>query len=118
MAEGLANHLKLNAKFKIYSAGVEAHGLNSRAVEVMNEIGIDISHQQSSSISDDEIFEYDLIITLCGDARDRCPILSRSNNNIHWNLEDPANANGCEEEIIGVYRKVRDQISNNIQFIL
>ena len=74
MAEGIAN-LKLNKVFKIYSAGVEAHGLNPRAVKVMAEIGIDISHQESNSISEDELCEYNLIITLCGDARDKCLII-------------------------------------------
>ena len=117
MAEGFAN-IKLNKKFKISSAGVEAHGLNSRAVKAMNEIGIDISHQQSNSILEDELPQHDLIITLCGDARDRCPILSEGNNNIHWDLEDPANATGSEQEIMDVYRKVRDQIFNHIDSLL
>ena len=117
MAEGLAN-IKLNKKFKISSAGVEAHGLNSRAVKAMNEIGIDISYQRSNSILEDELSQYDFIITLCGDARDRCPILSESSNNIHWDLQDPANAIGSEQEIMDVYRKVRDQISNNIGSLL
>ena len=117
MAEGLAN-IKLNDKFQIYSAGIEAHGLNQRAVEAMDEIGIDISHQKSKSISNDELFQYDLIITLCSDARGRCPILSNNNNNIHWGLEDPANAKGTEIERMNVYRKVRDQISNNINSLL
>ena len=117
MAEGFAN-IKLNKKFKISSAGVEAHGINSRAVKAMNEMGIDISHQQSNSILEDELSQYDFIITLCGDARDRCPILSESNNNIHWDLQDPANAIGSEQEIMDVYRKVRDQISNNIGSLL
>ena len=117
MAEGFAN-IKLNKKFKISSAGVEAHGLNSRAVKAMNEIGIDISHQKSNSILEDELHQHDLIITLCGDARDRCPILSEGNNNIHWDLEDPANATGSEQEIMDVYRKVRDQISNHIDSLL
>ena len=118
MAEGIANYLKLNKKFQIHSAGVERHGLNARAIEVMDEIGIDISHQQSTSISNDELFQYDLIITLCGDARDRCPILSNENNHIHWGLEDPANATGTEKEIINVYRKIRDQIKENIHSLL
>ena len=117
IAEGFANHFNLNQKFTIHSAGIEAHGLNSRAVEAMNEIGINISHQQSNCIKNDELLQYDLIITLCGDARDRCPILS-DNNNIHWDLEDPANAEGNEEEIMSTYRKVRDQISNNIKSML
>ena len=116
MAEGFANHFKLNEKFRIHSAGVEAHGLNIRAIKVMNEVGVDISHQQSKNIRNDELFQYDLIITLCGDARDKCLILS--NNNIHWDLEDPANANGDEQEIMDIYRKVRDQIHDNIKSML
>ena len=117
MAEGLAN-FKLNKAFKIYSAGVEAHGLNPRAVKAMDEIGIDISGQQSQSISEDELSEYDLIITLCSDARERCPVLLGSQRNIHWGLEDPANATGTEKEIMNVYRKIRDQISFNIDSLL
>ena len=118
MAEGFSNQLQLNNKFQIYSAGVEAHGLNPRAVEVMNEVGVDISHHRSQIVRDDELFQYNLIITLCGDARDRCPILSSSNNNIHWNLEDPANAKGSEDKIMDIYRKVRDQIFINIKTLL
>ena len=117
MAEGFAR-IKLNKKFKIYSAGVEAHGLNLNAVSVMKEVGVDISNQKSKSISEDELSNYNLIITLCGDARDRCPILIGDQRNIHWGLEDPANATGTEKEIMGVYRKVRDQISINIDSLL
>lgn len=118
MAEGFANHFKLNKKFQIHSAGIEAHGLNLRAVGVMKEIGIDISHQESTSVSNDELFQYDLIITLCGDAMDRCPILSNKNNHIHWGLEDPAEARGSDEDIMNVYRKVRDKINENINRLL
>ena len=117
MAEGFAN-FKLNKAFKIYSAGVEAHGLNPRAVKAMDEIGIDISGQQSQSISEDELSKYNLIITLCGDARDRCPVLLGDQRNIHWGLEDPANATGTEKEIMNVYRKIRDQISHNMDSLL
>ena len=113
MAEGLAN-IKLNQKFNISSAGVEAHGLNPRAVVIMDEIGIDISHQESKSISDDDLLQYDFIITLCGDAREKCPILSNSNNNFHWDLQDPAKVRGDEKKIMDIYRKVRNQISENI----
>ena len=72
----------------------------------------------SKSISEDELSNYNLIITLCGDARDRCPILLGDQRNIHWGLEDPANATGTEKEIMDVYRKVRDQISINIDSLL
>ena len=118
MAEGFANHFKLNKKFQIHSAGIEAHGLNLRAVGVMKEIGIDISHQESTSVSNDELFQYDLIITLCGDARDRCPILSSKNNHLHWRLEDPAKVRGSDESIMSIYRKVRDQIKKHIHSLI
>ena len=118
MAEGFAN-IKLNKKFKIFSAGVEAHGLNPKAVRAMDEIGIDISNQRSNSILEDELSQHDLIITLCGDARDRCPVLlGCSRNNIHWDLQDPAKARGNESEIMNMYRQVRDQISNHIDSLL
>jgi len=109
MAEGFAK-IKLNKKYKIYSAGVEAHGINPYAISVMREVGIDITAQESTKISNDELATYNFIVTLCGDARDRCPILINSKKNIHWGLEDPANAKGTEDEIIAVYRNVRDQI--------
>ena len=62
--------------------------------------------------------EYNLIITLCEDARERCPVLLGDQRNIHWGLEDPANATGTENEIMNVYREVRDQISRNIDSLL
>ena len=117
MAEGFAK-IKLNKKYKIYSAGVEAHGLNPNAISVMREVGIDITKQESTKISNDELSEYDSIVTLCGDARDRCPILINSKKNIHWGLEDPANANGSEDEIMTVYRNVRDQISMRVSTLV
>mgnify|MGYP001102933474 FL=1 len=117
MAEGFSK-IKLYNKYKIYSAGVEAHGLNPKAVSVMREIGIDISNQQSKSISNDELFQYDIIVTLCGDARDRCPTLIGEQHNIHWGLKDPAKATGTNKEIMDTYRNVRDQISSNIDSLL
>ncbi len=117
IAEGFAK-IKLNEKYKIYSAGVEAHGLNPNAISVMREVGIDITKQVSTKISNNQLSQYDFIITLCGDARDKCPILINNQKNIHWNIEDPANAKGSNNEIINVYRKVRDQISYNIDSLL
>ena len=117
MAEGFAKN-KSNFNYKIYSAGVEAHGLNSTAIKVMSELGIDISNQQSKSISEDELSQYDIIITLCGSAKDRCPILSKQMNHTHWDLEDPAKARGREKEILDIYRKIRDQIQDKINLLL
>ena len=117
MAEGFSSN-KSNHHYNIFSAGVEAHGLNSKAIRVMGELGIDISNQQSKSISEDELSQYDIIITLCGDAKDRCPILSEQTNHTHWDLEDPAKARGTEREILDTYRKVRDQIRDKINLLL
>ena len=114
MAEGFAQ-MKLSNRYSIYSAGVEAHGLNPKSVKVMSEVGIDISSQNSKSITDDEIFQYDLVVTLCGDAMDRCPLLlSNGEKHIHWDLRDPARAKGTDEEVLDVYRFVRDQINKKI----
>jgi len=117
MAEGFAK-IQLDKKYKIYSAGVEAHGLNPNAISAMKEVGIDITTQESTKISSDELSEYDFIVTLCGDARDRCPILIDNQKNIHWDLEDPANAKGSEDEIMSIYRNVRDKISINMNTLL
>ena len=117
MAEGFAK-TTLSSKYQIYSAGVEAHGLNPNAVIVMQEKGIDITTQESTKISNEQLSQYDLIVTLCGDARDRCPNLTDNQKNIHWDLEDPANAKGSEDEIMSVYRRVRDQISINMSTLL
>lgn len=117
MAEGFAK-IKLDKKYKIYSAGVEAHGLNPNAISVMREVGIDITTQESTKISSDELSKYDFIVTLCGDARDKCPILIDNQKNIHWDLEDPANAKGSEDEIMSIYRNVRDKISINMSTLL
>ena len=117
MAEGFAK-IQLDKKYKIYSAGVEAHGLNPNAISAMKEVGIDITTQESTKISSDELSEYDFIVTLCGDARDRCPILIDNQKNIHWDLEDPANAKGSEDEIMSIYRNVRDKISINMSTLL
>ena len=81
MAEGFSR-IKINNKFEIYSAGIEAHGLNPRAISAMGEVGVDISNQKSKSIVMDDLKKFDIVITLCGDARDRCPAISNSCNHV------------------------------------
>lgn len=113
MAEGYAKVI-LGDQYEIRSAGVEAHGLNLLAIEVMSEDGIDIS-QQSSKLIDPIYFERsDLIITLCGDARDRCPMVPPQAKSIHWNLPDPAQAQGSYSEKLKVFRQVRDEIKKYV----
>ena len=114
MAEGFAR-VRLSDNYSIHSAGVEAHGLNPKSVEVMNELGIDISSHSSKSIKENEFFQYDLVVTLCGDAMDRCPSLSENNiKHLHWDLRDPAQAKGTDIEVLDVYRSIRDEISKKM----
>ena len=109
MAEGYANVL-LKRQYECRSAGVETHGLNSYAVEAMAEDGIDISQQKSTLIDPDYFNSADLIATLCGDARDHCPVIPPQAQSIHWPLPDPAKATGTHEQKMTVFRQVRDEI--------
>ncbi|MGP4071526.1 arsenate reductase (thioredoxin) [Piscibacillus sp. B03] len=113
MAEGLGKEI-LGDKWEVHSAGIEAHGLNPKAVEMMNEISIDISNQESSIIDSDLLNRTNLVITLCGDARENCPVLSPNVESEHWGLVDPAKAEGTEEEVNQVFREVRDEIKRRI----
>ena len=95
---------------KVHSAGVEAHGLNPRAVKVMAESGVDISGQQSNHIDDFKDVDFDVVLTVCDSARERCPWFPSNARKIHHSFSDPADAVGSEEEILDVFRTVRDQI--------
>ncbi|WP_137597618.1 arsenate reductase (thioredoxin) [Paucilactobacillus kaifaensis] len=117
MAEGFA-HKILGSNWKIASAGIESHGLNPLAVKVMAEKGIDISHNQSKLIDPTYLASSDLVITLCGDARDRCPLTPASVKKLHWPLPDPAQATGNSEEILMVFRQVRDEIEAKIKTLV
>ncbi|WP_067936431.1 arsenate reductase (thioredoxin) [Alicyclobacillus kakegawensis] len=117
MAEGWARYLG-GDKIEVHSAGVEAHGLNPRAVAVMQEVGIDISHHQSKLIDPNLINQADYVITLCGDANDRCPMTPPHVKRLHWGLEDPAKATGTEEDIQEKFRQVRDSIREKVQRFL
>lgn len=114
MAEGFAKKY-LGDRCEVYSAGIEAHGLNPLAVQVMAEVGVDISRQTSDRIDPDLLQRADYVITLCGDARDRCPAISPQGQREHWGMEDPARAEGTEEERRQVFRRVRDEIAQRIR---
>ncbi|WP_127849960.1 arsenate reductase (thioredoxin) [Lacticaseibacillus hulanensis] len=113
MAEGFAR--KYLPDWRIASAGIEKHGLNPRAVQVMAEVGIDISRNESKLIDSAYLNTCDLVVTLCGDARDRCPVTPASVEKRHWPLPDPAQARGSETEILQVFRDVRDEIGRRIE---
>jgi arsenate reductase len=99
-----------NGNAQIYSAGIETHGVNPRAIAVMKEDGIDISHHTSNHIDEYKGIDYDYIITVCDNAKERCPFFPSSAKKFHQNFPDPAKAKGTEEEIMQAFRNVRDII--------
>jgi arsenate reductase len=109
MADGLINH-DFAGQIEAFSAGTEPHGLNPRAVAVMAEVGIDISANSSDQISKYEGQNFDYVITLCGDANDKCPLFFGGVKRSHIGFDDPPKATGSEEEVMNVYRRVRDEI--------
>ena len=111
MAEGLANHL-LGEEFRAYSAGTEATGVNPLAAKVLSEIGIDISGHRSKTIEEFEGENFDYVITLCGDANEKCPLFFGGTRRSHRGFEDPSRCEGSEAEVLPKYRRVRDEIKN------
>lgn len=97
-------------RLEVYSAGIETHGLNPRAVAVMKEDGMDISGQTSDLVSAFTGTDFDYVITVCDHAREQCPFFPATVQRLHHNFPDPAKATGTEEEIMNAFRKVRDQI--------
>ena len=118
IAEGYAKLYFANQNVVIRSAGVETHGLNPRAVAIMQEDGVDISQQTSDLIDLDYFNQCDLIVTLCGDARDKCPVIPNMVKHLHWDLPDPARATGSDEEIMAIFRQVRNEIKQRVQELI
>jgi arsenate reductase len=103
-------------KYEVKSAGLEAHGLNPRAVQVMQEARVDISKNTSDVIDPELLNRADYVITLCGHADEHCPVISNKNvTKWHWGFDDPAKATGTEEEIMNQFRNVRDSIKSRIE---
>lgn len=114
MAEGWAKKY-LADEWEVRSAGIEAHGLNPKAVEAMKEVGLDISNQKSETIDSDFLNHATFAVTLCGDAKDRCPVTPPHVKRAHWGFDDPAKAQGTEEEVWKVFQRVRDEIGERIK---
>ncbi len=115
MADGFLKALG-GDKYEVKSAGLEAHGVNPRAVQVMKEAGVDISHNTSDVIDPDILNRADYVITLCGHADEHCPVISNKNvTKWHWGFDDPAKAIGTEDEIMSQFRTVRDSIKSRIE---
>lgn len=109
MAEGYLRHLS-NGKVKVYSAGIETHGVNPKAIAVMKEDNVDISGHTSNHIDEYQSIPFDLILTVCDHAKENCPYFPSQAERIHHNFSDPAKATGSETEIMNAFRNTRDQI--------
>nr|WP_277547427.1 arsenate reductase (thioredoxin) [Brevibacillus laterosporus] len=114
MAEGWAKKY-LGENWNVYSAGIEAHGVNPRAIEAMKEVNIDISNQTSDVINPSLLQNADLVVTLCGHANDVCPVTSKDKERVHWGFDDPAKAEGTDEEKWTMFQRVRDEIGARIE---
>jgi len=109
IAEG---YLRYFAKDKatVYSAGVETHGVNPNAIAIMAEDGIDIATHTSNNINEYFDVNFDFVITVCDNAKERCPFFPTQAKKFHYNFPDPAKATGSDIEIMNEFRRVRDMI--------
>jgi arsenate reductase len=112
MAEGWARHLKSDS-IQPFSAGLEAHGLNPNAVQVMQEAGVDITGQKSQKVKEVETIPFDFVISVCGHADENCPVFTCATTVVHYGFDDPpklAQNAKTQEEALDHYRRVRDEI--------
>ncbi len=114
IAEGYLRYFA-GDKAEIYSAGVETHGVNPKAIETMKEDGIDISKHTSNNIEEYRNIDFDFVITVCDNAKERCPFFPTNAKKFHYNFPDPANATGTDEEIKQAFRNVRQLIKDYSQ---
>jgi arsenate reductase (thioredoxin) len=117
MAEGWARALKGDV-IEPYSAGIETHGLNPRAVRVMAEAGVDISGHRSKHVDELRGIEFDYVVTVCGHANEHCPVLPDKARVLHVGFDDPpalAAGAATEDERLAIYRRVRDEIRNFVK---
>ena len=114
MAEGMLRHLA-GDRFEVMSAGTEATHVRLLAIRAMDEIGIDISGQESKTLERYLEESFDFVITVCDDANEACPFFPGAANRLHWSFEDPSRARGSEEEQLAVFRSVRDRIKDRVQ---
>ena len=117
MAEGLVNH-DLGDRFLAFSAGTEATRINPLAARVMLELGIDISQHRSKVLDEFAGDNFDYVITLCGDANEKCPLFFGGAQRVHLGFDDPSRLAGIEEEVLPEYRRVRDEIRRRLTAFL
>lgn len=111
MAEGYLRHLA-NEKVEIYSAGIETHGVNPRAIAIMLEDGIDISNHTSNNIAEYDHVDFDFVITVCDNANENCPFFASKAERFHHNFPDPGKTTGSETQVMESFRTVRGMIKD------
>ncbi|WP_448138409.1 arsenate reductase ArsC [Sphingobacterium siyangense] len=109
IAEGFLRHFA-GSRAEVYSAGIETHGVNPKAIQVMAEAGIDISSHTSNHVNEYAAIDFDYVITVCDNAKESCPYFPSRAKKLHYNFPDPAKATGKEEEVMNEFRRVRDLI--------
>jgi len=114
MAHGYLQHFTDAQKVTIFSAGVETHGVNPKAIAIMKEDGIDISANTSNNITEYFGVDVDYIITVCDNAKERCPYFPSKAVKLHYNFPDPAKAIGSEEDVMAEFRSVRQLIKEYV----
>ena len=117
MAEGLLRHDGGDG-FEVFSAGVEPSHVRPQAIEVMREVGIDISGHRSKSVDEFLGQEFDYVITVCDNANERCPVFPGKTQRIHWSFDDPAAAEGDEASRLAVFRRARDEIRHRLRLFI
>ncbi len=117
MAEGWAKYFG-DAGIEARSAGIEAHGQNAQAIKVMAEVGVDISQQESIRINGEMLEWADLLVTLCDNADEQCPVISPHTQRLHLPLTDPAKFRGAEDEILAEFRLTREKIRQRVHYVL
>ncbi|HEY5463053.1 MAG TPA: arsenate reductase ArsC [Hanamia sp.] len=111
IAEGYLKYFSKDGA-EVYSAGIEIHGVNPRTIETMKEDGIDISHHTSNNIDEYRNINFDFVITVCDNAKERCPFFPTTAKKFHQNFSDPAKATGTQDEIKEQFRQIRQQIKD------
>jgi arsenate reductase len=114
MAEGLLRHDAGNV-YEVFSAGTKPSHVRPEAITVMLEVGIDISGHRSKSVDEFAGQDFDYVITVCDNAKESCPVFPVKTKRIHWSIEDPAAAQGSQEEILKAFRRVRDELRARLQ---
>jgi len=114
MAEGLLRH-EGGPRYHVFSAGTHPSVVNPLAIEAMQEVGIDISQYRSKSVTEFVKDEFDYVITVCDNANESCPVLPGHAKRIHWSFDDPAMAEGSQDERLSMFRRVRDEIASRLK---